>query len=421
MLNCRLFFCEGDACGIFFFCVPCTGNELSKVTTAALCKKWEGYDVVTQHSAIPTTPNAATMLSHPRIPRCAASSPGRRTPSGARERRRQLYSSESVHFSFSVSKCHKMTGVLAARCTFSSLILRFDVVVVASFRLLLVALSVKSGMLKRSTYAEYAKEAAGVWQVVLIFLSMAVGQVSVTGRVCVSRGTDFRHFSDHTRPPTATMFLSPFPPTVLGCSWQTWRKSKIYRLIQCGGFVSDSSGAHDGGDGVAGEVVSPKRRGAEPRPLRRHPRAPDRVCAGRVAPEIRPRLLQSCQGLKTAISRHCGYSPVLHKSLMNFVRLSRAAKRLRKARTLELQCNCNPRTKDIKKIQTGAWFGMAYWGSIELFSGEVQTRPAAIFGFPFGCHVQCSRRSGSTRGRRRQLSCAVSPESKGTHRVEDLS
>lgn len=37
---------------------------------------------------------------------------------------------------------------------------------------------VKSGVLKRSTYVEYIKEVAGVWQVVLIFFSMAGGQVS---------------------------------------------------------------------------------------------------------------------------------------------------------------------------------------------------------------------------------------------------
>eukprot|EP00752_Nemacystus_decipiens_P006715 g6038.t1 len=35
----------------------------------------------------------------------------------------------------------------------------------------------QSGVLKRSTYAEYAKEATGVWQVLLIFLSMTIGQV----------------------------------------------------------------------------------------------------------------------------------------------------------------------------------------------------------------------------------------------------
>lgn len=35
----------------------------------------------------------------------------------------------------------------------------------------------QSGGLKRSTYVDYIREAAGVWQVVLIFVSMAVGQV----------------------------------------------------------------------------------------------------------------------------------------------------------------------------------------------------------------------------------------------------
>lgn len=35
----------------------------------------------------------------------------------------------------------------------------------------------QSGVLKRSTYWEYIREAAGVWQVVLIFISMAGGQV----------------------------------------------------------------------------------------------------------------------------------------------------------------------------------------------------------------------------------------------------
>lgn len=35
----------------------------------------------------------------------------------------------------------------------------------------------QSGVVKRSTYLEYAKEAAGLWQVVLIFVSMAGGQV----------------------------------------------------------------------------------------------------------------------------------------------------------------------------------------------------------------------------------------------------
>lgn len=36
----------------------------------------------------------------------------------------------------------------------------------------------QSGELKRSTYWEYIREAAGVWQVVLIFVSMAGGQVT---------------------------------------------------------------------------------------------------------------------------------------------------------------------------------------------------------------------------------------------------
>ncbi len=35
----------------------------------------------------------------------------------------------------------------------------------------------QSGVVKRSTYLEYAKEAAGLWQVVLILISMAGGQV----------------------------------------------------------------------------------------------------------------------------------------------------------------------------------------------------------------------------------------------------
>ncbi|CAM9399555.1 unnamed protein product, partial [Ectocarpus sp. 12 AP-2014] len=39
----------------------------------------------------------------------------------------------------------------------------------------------RSGRLKRSTYWEYIREAAGVWQVVLIFFSMAGGQVLVMG------------------------------------------------------------------------------------------------------------------------------------------------------------------------------------------------------------------------------------------------
>ncbi|CAM9253787.1 unnamed protein product, partial [Hapterophycus canaliculatus] len=39
----------------------------------------------------------------------------------------------------------------------------------------------QSGVLKRSTYWEYVREAAGVWQVVLIFVSMAGGQVLTMG------------------------------------------------------------------------------------------------------------------------------------------------------------------------------------------------------------------------------------------------
>lgn len=40
-----------------------------------------------------------------------------------------------------------------------------------------VSTCVQSGVLKRGTYWEYTREAAGVFQVVLIFLSMAGGQV----------------------------------------------------------------------------------------------------------------------------------------------------------------------------------------------------------------------------------------------------
>ena len=43
-----------------------------------------------------------------------------------------------------------------------------------------VATIVQSGVLKRSTYWEYAREAAGVFQMVLIFLSMTGGQVKPT-------------------------------------------------------------------------------------------------------------------------------------------------------------------------------------------------------------------------------------------------
>ncbi|CAN0142706.1 unnamed protein product [Ectocarpus sp. 6 AP-2014] len=46
---------------------------------------------------------------------------------------------------------------------------------------LVVSEDQESGRLKRSTYWEYIREAAGVWQVVLIFLSMAGGQVLVMG------------------------------------------------------------------------------------------------------------------------------------------------------------------------------------------------------------------------------------------------
>lgn len=41
-----------------------------------------------------------------------------------------------------------------------------------------VCACVQSGVLKRGTYWEYTKEAAGVFQVVLIFLSMTGGQVT---------------------------------------------------------------------------------------------------------------------------------------------------------------------------------------------------------------------------------------------------
>ena len=40
--------------------------------------------------------------------------------------------------------------------------------------------STQTGELKRSTYWDYIREAAGVWQVVLIFISMAGGQVTHT-------------------------------------------------------------------------------------------------------------------------------------------------------------------------------------------------------------------------------------------------
>ncbi|CAM9523069.1 unnamed protein product, partial [Ectocarpus sp. 13 AM-2016] len=46
---------------------------------------------------------------------------------------------------------------------------------------LVVSEDQESGRLKRSTYWEYIREAAGVWQVVLIFFSMAGGQVLVMG------------------------------------------------------------------------------------------------------------------------------------------------------------------------------------------------------------------------------------------------
>ncbi|CAM9886717.1 unnamed protein product [Scytosiphon promiscuus] len=46
---------------------------------------------------------------------------------------------------------------------------------------LVVSEDQESGVLKRSTYWEYIREAAGVWQVVLIFLSMAGGQVLMMG------------------------------------------------------------------------------------------------------------------------------------------------------------------------------------------------------------------------------------------------
>ncbi|CBN77893.1 conserved unknown protein [Ectocarpus siliculosus] len=46
---------------------------------------------------------------------------------------------------------------------------------------LVVSEDQESGGLKRSTYGEYIREAAGVWQVVLIFFSMAGGQVLVMG------------------------------------------------------------------------------------------------------------------------------------------------------------------------------------------------------------------------------------------------
>ncbi|CAM9767000.1 unnamed protein product, partial [Ectocarpus sp. 12 AP-2014] len=46
---------------------------------------------------------------------------------------------------------------------------------------LVVSEDQESGRLKRSTYWEYIREAAGVWQVVLIFFSMAGGQVMVMG------------------------------------------------------------------------------------------------------------------------------------------------------------------------------------------------------------------------------------------------
>ncbi|CAM9996930.1 unnamed protein product, partial [Ectocarpus fasciculatus] len=46
---------------------------------------------------------------------------------------------------------------------------------------LVVSEDQESGGLKRSTYWEYIREAAGVWQVVLIFFSMAGGQVLVMG------------------------------------------------------------------------------------------------------------------------------------------------------------------------------------------------------------------------------------------------
>ncbi|CAM9967371.1 unnamed protein product, partial [Ectocarpus sp. 12 AP-2014] len=46
---------------------------------------------------------------------------------------------------------------------------------------LVVSEDQESGGLKRSTYLEYIREAAGVWQVVLIFFSMAGGQVLVMG------------------------------------------------------------------------------------------------------------------------------------------------------------------------------------------------------------------------------------------------
>eukprot|EP00903_Cladosiphon_okamuranus_P016201 g14950.t2 len=46
---------------------------------------------------------------------------------------------------------------------------------------LVVSEDQETGVLKRSTYWEYIREAAGVWQVVLIFISMAGGQVLVIG------------------------------------------------------------------------------------------------------------------------------------------------------------------------------------------------------------------------------------------------
>ena len=45
--------------------------------------------------------------------------------------------------------------------------------------LTLSSFSTQTGELKRSTYWEYIREAAGVWQVVLIFISMAGGQVTL--------------------------------------------------------------------------------------------------------------------------------------------------------------------------------------------------------------------------------------------------